>query len=234
MLERTKARIAFGVKDFVFRKADFQSFLDERDVLLWTHHMGFLPQWDEHQRFQLELAKSEGLKPDWKFLEIGCGPLTLGIPLMRYLNKSRYTGLDVRPEVLDIALTRVGKEGLSAQNPRLILTSSFGANELPVDERFDMAWSFSVLYHLTDELIDACFTQVARRLRPGGRYIANINTNIDESTWLQFPFNRRQPAFYADAAARHGLKTEDLGTIESLGFRLTSPEKENHLLRFSA
>ena len=95
-----------------------------------------------------------------------------------------------------------------------------------------MVWSFSVLFHLTDELLEACFAQVARRLRPGGAYVANINAEMPESTWLQFPFNRRDPAFYVAIAARHGLKMTERGTLESLGFRLDASEKNNRLLRF--
>lgn len=231
LLRQTRARLAFAVKDAIFKVARLQSMLDEKELRILTGHMGFRHQWDEHRRFQFDWIKSQGLMPSGHVLEVGCGPLTLAVPLIKYLDTGHYTGLDVRPAVLDIAYGQLGKAGLAVKRPRLVLTETFGAKELG-NEKFDYVWSFSVLYHLTDELLDACFAQVARRLEPNGAYFANINAEMSESTWLQFPFNRRNPSFYAQTAARHGLAMSELGTLESLGFRLSSDEKNNRLLRF--
>ena len=63
--------------------------------------------------------------------------------------------------------------------------------------------------------------------------IANINATQDESTWLQFPFNRRDVPFYRQIAERHRLECEDLGTMASNGFQLEAGEKRNLLLRFT-
>ena len=232
LLARTRAKLAFKLKDAIFKAGGFQALLDEKELQLLTSHMGFRHQWTEHRRFQMERIMSEGLTPSSRVLEIGCGPLTLGISLIGFLDKANYAGLDIRPAVLDIAHGQLGKAGLAAKNPRLLFTETFGENELG-DETFDFVWSFSVLYHLTDELLDAWFKQVARRMRENGLCIANINAEMPESTWLQFPFNRRDPAFYAGVAERHGLKMTELGTLESLGFRLTSGEKKNRLIRFA-
>jgi 2-polyprenyl-3-methyl-5-hydroxy-6-metoxy-1,4-benzoquinol methylase len=232
LLSRTRARLAFAVKDRLFRWGNFQSLLEEKELRMLTQHMGFRHQWDEHRRFQMEIIQREGLKPSSHVMEIGCGPLTLGIPLMQWLDKGHYTGLDVRPAVLGVAHGQVAKAQLAGKNPRLLFSEDFGASELGEAERFEIVWSFSVLFHLTDELLEACFAQVARRLSPDGAYVANINAEMPESTWLQFPFNRRDPAFYGAIAGRHGLRMTERGTLESLGFRLDASEKRNRLLRF--
>ena len=39
---------------------------------------------------QLEILKNEGMKYDSFLLEIGCGPLMMGIPAMSYLDKNHY------------------------------------------------------------------------------------------------------------------------------------------------
>lgn len=231
MLSRARARIAYKIKDAVFRLGGFQSLIDEKERQLLSHHMGFVHQWDEHRRFQMELLQADGLKPSSRVLEIGCGPLTLGLPLIGFLDPGKYTGIDVRPSVLDIAYAQISKAGLAAKNPRLICSRTFGAEELGA-ETFDFVWSFSVLFHLTDELVNTWFEQVARRLERTGICIANINAETAESTWLEFPFNRRPPAFYAELAQRYGLTMTERGTLESLGFRLASEENKNHLLTF--
>jgi len=230
LLSRTRANLAYRARLALFKIGGVQDALDESERRVLEAHMGFRGQWEEHRRFQLEFAKSAGLRPDSSLLEIGCGPLTLGLPAIAYLAANRYTGVDVRPEVLNLAWSQIGKAGLASKNPRLVHSTSFGAVELG-EARFDFIWSFSVLYHLTDALIADWFAQVSRRLAPGGAYFANLNVEQPESTWLQFPFVRRSVDFYRDAAARHGLTLRELGTLESLGFRLDSTEKTNLLVR---
>jgi len=233
MLARTRAKFSQSVRLAIFKGAGIENALAEVETRQLEAHMGFQGQWEEHRRFQMEFARRMGLTPNSKFIEIGCGPLTLGLPMIDYLAAGNYIGIDVRPEVLNLSWQQVGKSGLSGKNPRLVISRSFGAEELPADTRANMMWSFSVLYHLTDELVDRLFAEVSRRLLDQSAYYANINPVQDESTWLQFPFNKRAPSFYSDIAARHGMKTESLGTLESLGFRLAAVEKVNLLLKFT-
>ncbi len=230
LLSRTRSNAAYRMRLALFRIGGIQGALDESEQRVLEAHMGFRGQWAEHRRFQLEFAKSVGLRKESRLLEIGCGPLTLGLPAIDYLAVNGYTGVDVRSEVLDLAWAQVGKAGLSRKNPRLVHSTSFGAHELG-DAQFDMIWSFSVLYHLSDALIDEWFVQVGRRLAPRGAYFANLNVEQPESTWLQFPFLRRSVDFYRDAAARNGMTLKELGTLASLGFKLDSTEKGNILVR---
>lgn len=231
LLSRTREKIAYHAKLAIFNAGGFQQVLDERERRTLEDHMGFRGQWNEHRRFQLEFAKTHGLRKTSRLIEFGCGPLTLGLPAIAYLDANRYIGVDVRAEVLNLGWAQVAKAGLAGKNPRLIHSASFGADEMP-DAQCDVLWSFSVLYHLTDELVAQCFEQVSRRLAAGGAYFANINPRQEESTWLQFPFNRRDVSFYRSIAEHHGLRAHELGTLESLGFRLDSIEKVNILLRF--
>ena len=230
LLSRTRAELAYRAKLALFKAGRIQRALDESQQRVLETHMGFRGQWVEHRRFQLDFVKSIGLAKDSRLLEIGCGPLTLGLPAIDYLDPNRYTGIDVRPEVLDLAWSQIGSSRLASKNPRLIHSTSFGAVELG-DASFDIIWSFSVLFHLTDELVDALFAQVSRRLAPGGKYCANINLKQEESTWLQFPFVKREVDFYRGIAERNGMKLTELGTLESLGFGLQAIEKNNVMIR---
>jgi predicted TPR repeat methyltransferase len=223
--------LGHALKGFVFDTMNLQPMIDLREKHALEDSMGFRGQWDEHRRFQMEMLKAQGLEPLHSFLEIGCGPLTAGIPLIGYLEPNRYTGVDIRNTVLDMSWREVGKAALSAKNPRLICSSSFAANELG-NERFDFVYSFSVLYHLSDDLLSLYFEAVSKRLKASGICLANINTHIPSDKWLQFPFLMRPIEAYATLAASHGLETTPLGTLEENGFRNQAAERLNPLLKF--
>lgn len=230
-LSRTRAKLVHNIKAFIFDAAHFQSMVDLREKHLLEDSMGFRGQWDEHRRFQIEMLKAQGLSPFHDFLEIGCGPLTAGIPLISYLKQNRYTGVDVRNSVLDMSWREVGKAELSSKNPRLICSSSFASEELG-DRRFDIIYSFSVLYHLSDDILDAYFATISNRLKSSGFCIANVNTHIPSDKWLQFPFLMRSIEAYEDLASKHGLETINLGTLEDNGFGNQAMERLNPLLKF--
>ena len=231
VLSRTRRSAKLALKGLVFDSGNLQEVLDVRRRHALEDSMGFRGQWDEHRRFQVDFLKAQGLLPSHTFLEIGCGPLTAGVPIIEYLQPNKYFGIDIRRSVLDLAWGEVARAGLSAKNPRLICSSSFGAEELD-EEQFDVVFSFSVLYHLNDELLRAYFHSVARRMKSTGLCVAQVNTQSDESTWLEFPFLKRKIDTYCAMAGEAGLKTRSLGTIERLGFRLSGEEKLNEMLSF--
>lgn len=223
-------RIRNSVQDAIYDIFDLRSVPERIEKRALTKHMGFEGQFDEHRRFQFALIQSLGLKPKSKLLEIGCGPLTLGIPVIGYLDPGGYVGVDVRPEVADQAWIQIGKHGLSAKNPRLVISSDFASKE--ISEAFDFVWSFSVMYHLTDELVARLFEVVAARLKAEGRFFGQINTSSEESTWLQFPFLKRQPDFYKALSARNGLSMSVVGSLGDLGLQSQFDDSRGLLLEF--
>ena len=206
--------------------------IDLREKHELEDSMGFRGQWDSHRQFQIDLLKRLGLTQSHYFLELGCGPLTAGVLVIEYLDTNRYTGVDIRSSVLNLSWREIGKANLSAKNPRLICSKSFGDETLLPNQKFDFVYSFSVLYHLSDEILDDYFAAVSRRLSNGGKCIANINVHLPSDKWLEFPFIKRSVETYRDFAANHGLSTENLGTTEELGFSGQGTEKHNPLLVF--
>jgi SAM-dependent methyltransferase len=230
-LYQTRQRIAHNIKAYIFDRAGFQQMLDLRDRHLLEDSMGFRGQFDEHRRFQISFLKEQGLVPSNKMLEIGCGPLTGGIPIIEYLEPGNYVGVDVRSSVLDLSWKEVGRARLSGRNPRLICSSSFGSLEL-TGQTFDFVFSFSVLFHLSDELLAAYFDAVRNMLRLDGVCLANANTVDEDSTWLEFPFLKRTTEQYQKSAAESGLEMKCLGEIGDLGFRLSGQERRNQMFSF--
>src|SRR5437667_11948751 len=103
LLHRTRQRIAYKTKAFIFDLAGLHEVVDVREKNRLEDSMGFRGKFDEHRRFQMALLKEQGLIPSHKFLEIGCGPLTGGIPIIEYLEPGNYIGIDIRSSVLDLS-----------------------------------------------------------------------------------------------------------------------------------
>lgn len=226
---RTIAKYKLKSQQVLFNLLGMEAVLAERRRHALVVSMGFEGQWDNHRTFQMDFLRRNGLTPETRFLEYGSGPLTLGLPLMQELAPGGYTGVDVRESVMNLAYDEIQRSGQTARNPRLIVSDDFGAKALR-DETFDMIWSFSVLYHLSDDLIEALFANIKKRLDPKGIYWANINTTVAESQWLEFPFVNRTPDFYEEIASCNGLQLSKLGKIADLGFFGTGPEKDNIML----
>src|SRR5260221_12562053 len=122
------------------------------------------------------------MTPSPPISETGSAPLTAGIPLIEFLASDGYVGVDVRSSVLDMSWQQIGRAGLSAKNPRLICSDSFGSAELG-DRQFDFIWAFSVLVHLSDELLDKLFANFSHRLAPRGQFMRNIQRKAAAGTW---------------------------------------------------
>ncbi len=230
--QRTISKLVLKAQFFLYRIFNMSRVPEEMHRRALVESMGFDGQWDDHRVFQMKFLRDNGLTKDTRFLEIGSGPLTLAIPLMQELNPGNYTGVDVRGSVTNLAYLEISKAGLAGRNPRLIVATDFGAAAL-ADETFDMLWSFSVLYHLSDDLVEDWFANVKRRLKPDGRYWANYNDGMEESRWLEFPFLSRDASFYEQIAEKNGLSLKTLGTLEELGFQGTGAEKNNTMIEVS-
>jgi SAM-dependent methyltransferase len=188
--------------------------------------------WKITEMFPLEFLKSQGLNEHNTLLEIGCGVLRVGIHLIRYLDANSYTGIDIRPEVIDISHQRVAKHQLGSKNPILLTTNSFGHENLE-NIKFDYVLAFQVLYHLEDFLVELCMQQVSRRLKRNGRFFANVNVVAPPASWQEFPLVQRPLEFYRTIAEQHGLSMEVLGQLKEFGYSQKLGGHRNHMIVFS-
>jgi len=187
--------------------------------------------WQESRDFQIDFLRRNGLEPGDSVLDIGCGPLRGGIPLIRYLDEARYTGIDIRHRVIEEAWSQIRNEKLTIKAPNVVVSNSFGREELG-DTRFDCIWCFQVLYHLDDQLVEDCLAQIACRLAGHGSCYANVNLLSEEGRWKEFPYVRRSLEFYESIASRNGLQTRDLGQQRDWGYTNKVPGQYDHMLEF--
>jgi cyclopropane fatty-acyl-phospholipid synthase-like methyltransferase len=172
--------------------------------------------WQMKRASQIDFLRATGLRPHHRLLDLGCGTLRGGIPLIEYLDEGHYVGVDVRATALAEARKELRDAGLESKHPRLVLCPDL--SRLALDHRFDRIWAFSVLIHMSDDVVDHALGFVSRHLAPGGAFYANVLVGEGRTgAWEEFPVIARPPSFYRRASARHGLAVDDVGALRDHG-----------------
>jgi len=182
--------------------------------------------WKMKRDFQIEFLKNSDLKPHHYLLDIGCGTLRGGIPLIDYLQAGHYFGIESREEVLDEGRRELLEADLEDKSPTLILSPDI--SQLNVDQKFDFMWAFSVLIHMSDDILNDALNFVNRHLSNEGVFYANVHAGGEkEGNWQGFPVVTRTLDFYSGACARNGLTVSDLGPLKNLGHVSNEQAQDN-------
>lgn len=131
--------------------------------------------WDEVGPLQRDFLVAQGLRPEHRFLDVGCGALRGGVHFIEYLEPGRYHGIDASPEILAAARVELDRHGLAHKGPHLVCDADFGFEAF--GERFDYAIAQSVFTHLPINAILVCLQKIERVLEPGGRFFATFFEN---------------------------------------------------------
>lgn len=107
-------------------------------------------RWDETARAQMAALVDEGLLPDDRLLDIGCGALRLGHKAVAYLAPGHYWGTDASAALMQRGWEVELSPDLQTRLPRahLVEDVDFAFPGLP--ETIDMAIAFGVFTHLPD------------------------------------------------------------------------------------
>jgi SAM-dependent methyltransferase len=199
---------------------------------------GPIGAWRVDREVQARALERLRLKPEHRLVEIGCGPLQAGAPLIRFLEPGHYTGVDISAERLAAARELVQRFGLEEREPRLVRSDDFGLDQL-APGTFDRLWSFHVVIHFPQPLIARFMHAVATLLNPGGigwfsAWVAGDGAPFTRlGSWLEFPVTEAGSDFFKAAAADAGLDCVGLGTLKQWGLPSDRPAAENWLFQVS-
>ena len=138
-----------------------------------------------HRRI-LEPAK---ITADDRVLDLGCGIGNLLIPLVRaQAFRVKPVGVDVSPEVIELARAATRRAGLSDRIDFVVAP----ATALPFPaRRFSVVISSHMVKHLDEHTLETAFAEAARVLEPGGRFLL----------WEFRPSRRAAPIFWSARAS---------------------------------
>lgn len=172
--------------------------------------------WRLKRDFQIRFLREHGgIEPHHRLLDIGCGTLRGGIPLIEYLDAQGYTGIESRAEALEEGRRELEEAGLADKRPRLMTDP---LPEFQAEQPFDRMWAFSVLIHMTDDIVRDCFALAARCLADDGVFYANVNLGErPPGRWEEFPVMWRTAEWYEREAQAAGLEIERVGALGELG-----------------
>jgi SAM-dependent methyltransferase len=172
-------------------------------------------RWIRLGEMQFIYLKNHGLMPEHYMLEIGCGNLRAGRLFIEYLGEGHYSGIDISPDILVAAEKTVAQYGLAAKRPSLTLVTD-NKFDLFADWSFDVIHAHSVYSHCPINVIDECFANVGRILKPSGYFDFTFDrTEGEEHQVLDEDFYYRTETLIA-LAAKHSLRGELMEDWEKL------------------
>ncbi len=197
---------------------------------------GSLGAWREDRDAQLRMIDRLGLRAGDRFLELGCGPLQVGVPLIRYLDPGHYTGVDISADRLEAGRAAIARFGLDDRDPQLVQSNDFGLDRLS-PASFDRIWCFQALIHFPQVLVERFMVAVGKLLEPGGKAWFSARVSPTEGafrtvgSWLEFPVTEAGERFYLAAADAAGLDCTSLGTLGEWGLPSVRPGANNRLFQ---
>lgn len=188
--------------------------------------------WKMKREFQIRFLKQVGIEPEHYLLDLGCGTLRGGIPLIQYLQEAHYYGIEVRAEVLEEGRKELRNVELEYKKPVLMHTEDISL--LDIGKEFDFVWAFSVLFHMTDDILNDCLSFIRKHLKKTGCFYANVNIGESEDcAWQGFPVTQRRLEFYKEVGLRNGLHVSDMGPLRILGHvSNVRTQDEQRMLKF--
>jgi 2-polyprenyl-3-methyl-5-hydroxy-6-metoxy-1,4-benzoquinol methylase len=164
------------------------------------------PQWSNNKYYSIE-RKSRGIVLQWfkthcpgkKVLDYCCGWGDDGL-LVAAQGAAEVIGIDISEVAIQICRTRAEREGLTNISNQVMDAEAL---EFP-DNTFDVVTEYGALHHLD---LDAAYGEVARVLRPGGRFLCVEALGHNQIIHL---YRKLTPYYRTEWEAEHILKKDDV------------------------
>ncbi len=122
--------------------------------------------------WQVAWLVQHGMSVDSVVLDLGCGTLRGGMPIMAHLRRGHYTGVEPLAALLDLGRRLLVRHGLTGHEPRLHTLEEWDG--VGVTRAFDYVLTQSVLNHLDADAIGTTIDRVRAALAPDGRWLTTV------------------------------------------------------------
>lgn len=170
---------------------------------------------EELAQWQFEWVRNHGLSREDTLVDVGCGVLRGGVPIIRYLEPEKYYGLDISERTLSVARDRLREHGLQHKRPHLIKNDDLQFQELD-GVKADFVLCQSVWTHIPPEYMEEFFENIGKVLNDEGVVLATYyegsgstpethdDPNRSEIDWF-YPWS-----WLSEQADENGLEIERL------------------------
>ncbi len=125
-------------------------------------------RWQEYGDWQFSTLKSFGLRPEHNLLDVGCGPLRLGLTAIPYLNEGKYFGIDAYPPYIALG-KKLLEEMRISKKYNVLCSSQFEFEKFNV--QFDYAMAQSVFTHMSGIQIHQCMKNLKPVMKQGSTFV---------------------------------------------------------------
>lgn len=135
--------------------------------------------WNTIGKIQLELCVANGLKPETKFIDIGCGCLRAGVHFVRLL-ANNYYGIDMHKPLIDAGLeVELPAVGLQSSYDNFDTNQNFDLSKFNV--KFQMGIAQSVFTHLPLSKLIQCLNNIHPFFELHGKFFVTmlVDKNAD-------------------------------------------------------
>lgn len=155
-----------ALKLYYFR-ATGRSWIDYYADRLNTHHGEALPAepvyLDVGHEF-LEFLKQNGLQPQHRLLDYGCGILRGGLYIVPFLNPGNYVGIDISGSRIEQGRELMRKNSIPDDRYATYLVRDCLLRELEKERSFDYVWAHAVLMHMPENDIRTFLKSLRRHI----------------------------------------------------------------------
>ena len=173
-------------------------------------------KWAEGGDWAFELLRRDGLQPSDAVLDVGCGGLSTGRHLLKFLDPRRYCGFDTNQALILAGVTlELPRLGVSDDRGAYVFNQEFDLSTAPDGFRFAISEGF--FSRLPLNRIARCVAAVTRRLSPDGRFYATWFENPDPRAFD--PIDRGAFTTFPDAEPYHYPFAMLAGICDAIGVR---------------
>lgn len=195
--------------------------------------VGPLGYWNALRSYQLNILRTNGLRPHHTLLDIGCGPLQGGIAFIRYLEKGNYYGVDRNGKALEAGEKQIIKERLTTKAPFISVSDTFGDKELN-GVMFDFMWASQIMYYFDNDKIRSLMEMISSKLKDKGKFLGDIiGPKHYEFKTKEHSWNLHTIESLSEVARELQLKVRNLGEIEQFGYPRRLELKTNILVEIT-